>query len=95
MKVRISHFTTKNIEVNEITKSRPKSPKIVQRERQAKPNTVKTIQTKTTKKPPTGIKLERISLKEEANYAGIPRRQESEVIKKLVDKEAAKFRKIK
>lgn len=95
MKVRISHFTTKNIEVNEITKPRPISPKIVQKKQQVKPDTVKTIQSKTTKKPATGIKLERILLKEEANFASIPRRQESEVIKKLVDKEATKFRKIK
>lgn len=63
MKVWVSHFTTKNIEVNEITKPQPKpsTPKIVQRRSESNQKVVQ------TKKPPTGIKLERISLKTEAN----------------------------
>lgn len=99
MKIRISHFITKNIEIKETnstsrvlhTKSqlKPLSPKIVQKKLNKK--RVKQNQTKISKKPATGLKLERIVLKRESDYAGVPKREESEIINKIIDREVADF----
>lgn len=80
-KVRVSHFTLKNIEINETTIPQPSFPK--------------KGPTQSNKKPPTGIKLERISLKKEASYAGTPKYQKSQIIDCIVKKEVAVFRNIK
>ncbi len=93
VKIRISHFTTKNIKVNTSTKPQQLPPKIVPSKlNQIKKRTKRPI---VPKKPPTGIKLERISLKKEAYYASIPKRQESEVINCIIEKEVSVFRNIK
>lgn len=69
MKIRISHFSTKNIEINQTTKPQPKilsttevktTQKVVKQDR-AKTNEKLVKRTQTFKKP-TGIKLERIVL---------------------------------
>lgn len=100
MKVRVSHFVTKNIEVNEITKPIPKITNIkTKKSTKSKSSSqkvavVKKIQTTTTKKPPTGIKLERILLRKESEYASIPKPEQSDIINKIIDKEVTVFRSV-
>lgn len=96
IKVRISHFTTKNIEANEIPKPSAVSlSKFIPSKdpvHQIKKERTRALK---NKKPPTGIKLERIVLKKEANYANTPKYQESEIINCIIKKEVTVFRNIK
>lgn len=91
-KQRISHFTTKAIEINESTRPQPFTTNVVLRK--SPKHRTKRNQNQLPKRV-VGIKLQRILLQKEADYATVPKRQDSEIVKKIIDKEVADFRAIK
>lgn len=102
-KQRISHFTTRSIEVNEITRPQPEITKnIVKNKPTSRLNPASQVnqanRVKRIGKPekkPVGVKLERLLLKTEADYASNPKKRHSEIVQAIIDQEVARFRSIK